>query len=687
MKKQRILALTLAATTAMSMFAGMSVFAEADPNDGFHGYTPASDVSDWTADVVAKISTENYGDVSSFSTETVYLFDYKENTTTNVDPNKETLANVKSLVDLAQWDPSDANVNAAIAALDKFYGTDPALDNSVDTSAMTSDRRSMLADYVTQYNRAKDLKSDWAAFTESDPGDYLWDDLDYFNVNAMRTAFNTLTSGNNPYAVSGKTNSQLVHLTFEGKRIMDNLSVTTTTEEKYNALLEEIQALEESDYSASNYKTIVRAIEDAEDLAAEGKYSDAIKKLNTAKGVNTITPKYADLTAALKGLFTNNTIPSTVTFYAGTAATNCAYLKADYDDVDAWEAFAGNDKAVNADDYVKGAYREALEVYRACLNPTTRKTTGQSKVDAAKENLDAALLALNPNYSTPNWLTVKMEEALEKADKVVEDDYRTNTTAYKNFIKAKEALEKLLENGAVKESAGEAAITALTTAQNKLSSVKKAVPSATSSELNALKKEATTLLKKTEGKTLTQVTSLQDAKAAADKINSSKTISEYEAAIDALKAAIANYNQLQGWYQENGVWYYGQGNGKATGWLHLGSDWYWLNQTTGAMSANKWEQINGAWYYFYGSGKMVAGKWHQVNGAWYSFTNSGAMRTGWFKSPDNDNWYYLDGSGKMVANGWYKINGKDYYFYANGSMAANTTIGGYRVGADGAWIK
>lgn len=63
---------------------------------------------------------------------------------------------------------------------------------------------------------------------------------------------------------------------------------------------------------------------------------------------------------------------------------------------------------------------------------------------------------------------------------------------------------------------------------------------------------------------------------------------------------------------------------------------------------------------------------------------SGAMKTGWLKS--GGKWYYLSSSGSMQT-GWQKISSKWYYFYSSGSMAANTTIGGYRLGKDGAWIQ
>lgn len=78
--------------------------------------------------------------------------------------------------------------------------------------------------------------------------------------------------------------------------------------------------------------------------------------------------------------------------------------------------------------------------------------------------------------------------------------------------------------------------------------------------------------------------------------------------------------------------------------------------------------------------------WQKVDGAWYYLNAWGGMAKGWAKV--NNTWYYLNpNGGKMVANGWNWINGKCYYFNASGAMAVNTTVNGYKVGADGAWIK
>ena len=70
------------------------------------------------------------------------------------------------------------------------------------------------------------------------------------------------------------------------------------------------------------------------------------------------------------------------------------------------------------------------------------------------------------------------------------------------------------------------------------------------------------------------------------------------------------------------------------------------------------------------------------------------MFTGWLNS--NGSWYYMntdEGSdnGKMVT-GWRVVSGKWYYLStatdsSGGKMLLNTIIDGYRLGADGAWVK
>ncbi|MFJ5717097.1 hypothetical protein [Neobacillus sp. NPDC093127] len=138
-----------------------------------------------------------------------------------------------------------------------------------------------------------------------------------------------------------------------------------------------------------------------------------------------------------------------------------------------------------------------------------------------------------------------------------------------------------------------------------------------------------------------------------------------------------------GWVQDKGKWYYlNVKNGDmATGWAKVSNKWYFLD-ASGAMQTG-WVKSGGKWYFLNSSGAMATG-WAKVSNKWYYLDASGAMKTGWVKV--SNKWYYLDGSGAMKT-GWVEVSKKWYYLYSDGHMAANTKIGSYRVGADGAWIK
>ncbi|WP_280846805.1 carbohydrate binding domain-containing protein [Mesobacillus selenatarsenatis] len=137
-----------------------------------------------------------------------------------------------------------------------------------------------------------------------------------------------------------------------------------------------------------------------------------------------------------------------------------------------------------------------------------------------------------------------------------------------------------------------------------------------------------------------------------------------------------------GWVKSGTKWYYLQSGGAMkTGWLKSGGKWYYL-ESSGAMKTG-WLKSGGKWYYLEGSGVMKTG-WLKSGGKWYYLENSGAMKTGWVKS--GTKWYYLENSGAMKT-GWIKSGSKWYYLYSSGAMAYNTTIDGYKLGADGAWIQ
>ena len=138
-----------------------------------------------------------------------------------------------------------------------------------------------------------------------------------------------------------------------------------------------------------------------------------------------------------------------------------------------------------------------------------------------------------------------------------------------------------------------------------------------------------------------------------------------------------------GWVKNSdGTWSYYRDNAPIKGqWIQDGN-WYYLN-AEGTMVTG-WLNDRGTWYYLNGSGAMVTG-WLNDNGTWYYLNASGAMQTGWLN--DNGTWYYLNASGAMQT-GWFKdTDGRWYFLQSNGAMATNTTVDGYVLGANGAWIR
>jgi hypothetical protein len=156
-----------------------------------------------------------------------------------------------------------------------------------------------------------------------------------------------------------------------------------------------------------------------------------------------------------------------------------------------------------------------------------------------------------------------------------------------------------------------------------------------------------------------------------------------------------------GWKNVNGKWYYYSSGVKRTGWLSYNGSWYYLD-STGVMKTG-WVKVGTKWYFFNSSGTMKTG-WLLSGSKWYYLDASGAMKTGWLKSgsdwyflnadgsmktgwlPLGGKWYYLNPASGKMALGWNNINGKTYYFYSSGVMAANTTIDGKQIGADGAVV-
>lgn len=165
-----------------------------------------------------------------------------------------------------------------------------------------------------------------------------------------------------------------------------------------------------------------------------------------------------------------------------------------------------------------------------------------------------------------------------------------------------------------------------------------------------------------------------------------------------------SFENYFGWVKKDGKWYYIDENGrKAVGWYEEDGKKYYFNddgsmktgllQTPegnkvyyddyGSTKKKGWLQDGNTWYYLNADGTTKTG-WIQDKGTWYYLDDKGAMKTGWIN--DGGTWYFLSDNGSMKT-GWIQSGDKWYYLNNNGSMAHDTTINGYTVGSDGAWIK
>lgn len=119
--------------------------------------------------------------------------------------------------------------------------------------------------------------------------------------------------------------------------------------------------------------------------------------------------------------------------------------------------------------------------------------------------------------------------------------------------------------------------------------------------------------------------------------------------------------------------------------VYRGSKSTSTTSTNVTTKANQWVNVMGRWQYNDSLGNALINTWYsdRSNGKVYYLDSQGYMSTGWINP--NGTWYYLDENG-VRQSGWKQINGKWYYFDAEGKMASNTTIGGYKLGADGAMM-
>jgi glucan-binding YG repeat protein len=145
------------------------------------------------------------------------------------------------------------------------------------------------------------------------------------------------------------------------------------------------------------------------------------------------------------------------------------------------------------------------------------------------------------------------------------------------------------------------------------------------------------------------------------------------------KLSVYDDNNMVAWNQDDEV--YSVINGSAT--TDTKTDTTTTTTTTPAVTAGWVQAANGTWTYNKADGTKATG-WLNDGGVWYYLKADGVMATGWVQ--DGATWYFLKSSGAM-ATGWLNDNGTWYYLNASGAMLANTTVDGYVLGANGAWVK
>ena len=404
------------------------------------------------------------------------------------------------------------------------------------------------------------------------------------------------------------------------------------------------------------------------------------------------------------------------------------YPMADYMDYDTStpnEVYAGN--AVADTDPYKGnlateEYEWFWNVYQlaAKMNASGSGSSGNTKqgsVDAVNDALADAVAELAV-MTTPKSIELgAVEDALEEYAGKIESDY--DEGYYAKYVQANDYAENVAEGlwqtriaAMIAGVAGEALTyqgTQVTVTKNDMKTVETAIKNGktaleaikadkdyNAAQVNALNKaidEAEYLVSLYEGTVSRNNPDVQSVNHVYSKLVGDKdqmVKSDLTNAIEAIDAAI-NYSEIiMGWSKNDaGKWQYGTEEGYLNdGWHQVdgGKTWYYFTSDGTAMQSD-WLKENGKWYWL-NSNCGAAYGWAKVDGKWYYFNGDNSMRTGWVKVEGN--WYYLSSSGAMVT-GWCEVDGKWYYFSkkenALGQMEYNTTIDGYKLGADGAWIK
>jgi len=135
--------------------------------------------------------------------------------------------------------------------------------------------------------------------------------------------------------------------------------------------------------------------------------------------------------------------------------------------------------------------------------------------------------------------------------------------------------------------------------------------------------------------------------------------------------AVAKWN---GWYQENGDWYFYRNGVGLMGWHRIGNHWYHFgvnpeNGQAGFMQTLAWvyDEKTGDRFFVGADGIMVTG-WVFYEDHWYFLNAAGIMtRDAWVRH--GGFWYYFGSDGIMLADEWLRDSTGMYFLQANGAMA------------------
>ena len=476
-----------------------------------------------------------------------------------------------------------------------------------------------------------------------------------------------LTSGNSPYRASATPDKEALNDTLEG--LYFNVGTAPT-------IYSVAPSTQNNNVDYSNYNYLVAAVTGGSDTWGNNLYFGS----KLSKGYYSLYPMndYLDYTGATNAVYAGNKTEAT---YAAAQAT------------DEYEWF--------------------WNVYQLAANMKADNTK-QGSVDAVNDALADAVAELSVTTTPAAMDTGAMNDAVEEYTGKIESDY--DAGYYAKYVQANDYAENIAEGkwqtriaAMITGVAGEALTyqgTQVTITKNDMKTVETAIkngetalkaikedPDYNAAQVTALNKAIATaedLVSLYEGTYSTkkddQSVNKNYSRLVGDKDQMVK--SDLTAAIEAIDAAI-NYSEIvMGWSKNDaGKWMYGTEEGYlSNGWNKIGKTWFYFN-ADGTAKQSEWFQENGTWYWFNSNCGAATG-WAKVDGEWYFFKGNNAMKTGWEKV--DGNWYYMASSGKMVT-GWCEVNGKWYYFSkasnSLGQMLYSTTVDGYKLGADGAWIK